>query len=387
MESLKKLTGKNPADYEPVARSLVDNPDVNLFKELVNKDDFLFAYIKQNVAKRIYNACSEKNYKNLYQFLPYYSPYYDDMIVSVLARFDKVEADKKMLELLCKGSDSEKCYATKYFALYPQNGNETILRGYINSENQFLMENSILALKNLNDEVTFNKGLEELSSGDDYVAYHGAKLVAAWGDESKIPLMFDAMKKSMIPEYIALEINALKPFAELIDTDLENTALALCHLLSALGEVIALDTIFELDLKNVLERFSVSKNSAAAIVIKLAMELFSEFSTNDEYLFDLDKNTKDEVYAINESLSKISLVQLENDILEEAYEESSFIEFVIKFVNSEEVLISLLDGKNQTVVLSALERLKTLDLLNDEYKQKALLAISSENIKSIIEAL
>ena len=46
MELLKKLTGKNPADYEPVARNMVDNADVNLFKELVNKDDFLFAYIK-----------------------------------------------------------------------------------------------------------------------------------------------------------------------------------------------------------------------------------------------------------------------------------------------------------------------------------------------------
>ena len=75
MELLKKLTGKNPADFEPVARNLVDNPDVNLFKELVSKDDFLFAYIKQNVAKRIFNACNENNYNNLYQFLPYYSPY------------------------------------------------------------------------------------------------------------------------------------------------------------------------------------------------------------------------------------------------------------------------------------------------------------------------
>ena len=387
MELLKKLTGKNPADYEPVASNLVDSPDVSLFKELVNKDDFLFPYIKQNVAKRIYNACNEKNFQNLYLFLNYYSPFYDDMIASVLARFDRVNADKKMLELLCTGTEPEKCYAAKYFALYPQSGNETILRGYVNSENEYLMENSILALKNLNDEATFNKGLQELSSNDDYEAFHGAKLVAIWGDESKIPMMFESMKRSMIPEYVALEINNLKPFVELVDSHVELVSLALCHILSSLGEMISLDSIFELELKEVLQKLAMTKDSAAAVVLMIAHDLFEEFASNDEYLFDLDKNTKDEVFAINEFLSKIPLANLENDILEEAYEDSLFIQFVVKFIDSSEVLQSLLEGSNETVILSAVERLKSLGVFTEEYKKKALNAVQSESIKSVIIAL
>lgn len=387
MELLKKLTGKNPADYEPVARNLVDSPDLALFKELVNKDDFLFPYIKQNVAKRIYNACNEKNFINLYKLLDYYSPYYDDMIVSVLARFDKGLADKNMLDLLQDGTEAQKCYAAKYFALYPYPGNETILRNYVDSENEALMLNSVIALKNLNDTATFNKGLEELVSDDDYVAYHGAKLVAIWGDESKIPEMFDAMKKSMIPEYIALEINNLKPFVELIDIDLEASSFALCHILSSLGEMISLDSIFDLELKETLQKLAMTKDSAAAVVLKMAHELFSEFASNEEYLFDLDKNTKDEVFEISELLSKLPVSQLENDILEEAYEDSLFIEFVIKFIDSKEVLQSLLEGSNETVVLSALERLKALGELTDEYRGKALLSVKNESVKSVIEAL
>ena len=42
-ENLKKLTGKNPKDFEPVACSLINNSDTELFSELVEKDDFLFA--------------------------------------------------------------------------------------------------------------------------------------------------------------------------------------------------------------------------------------------------------------------------------------------------------------------------------------------------------
>ncbi len=59
MDLIKKLTGKNPSEYENVAKSLVDNSDVELFAKLVKQDDFLFDFIKENVAKRIQSACNK----------------------------------------------------------------------------------------------------------------------------------------------------------------------------------------------------------------------------------------------------------------------------------------------------------------------------------------
>ena len=47
MDLIKKLTGKNPSEYEIVAKSLVDNSDVELFAKLVKQDDFLFDFIKK----------------------------------------------------------------------------------------------------------------------------------------------------------------------------------------------------------------------------------------------------------------------------------------------------------------------------------------------------
>ena len=62
-EQLKKLTGKNKNDYEAIAKELVNRPDVELFRELVENEDFLFDFVKQNTAERIANAVNETNYK------------------------------------------------------------------------------------------------------------------------------------------------------------------------------------------------------------------------------------------------------------------------------------------------------------------------------------
>ena len=84
MDLIKKLTGKNPAEYEIVAKSLVDNSDTTLFAKLVKQDDFLFDFVKNNVAARIKQACNKNNYQNLISFFDYYSSSYDTMIAQVL---------------------------------------------------------------------------------------------------------------------------------------------------------------------------------------------------------------------------------------------------------------------------------------------------------------
>ena len=75
MDKIKQLTGKNQKEYEAVAFEIVNNADIELFEELVSKDDFLFDFVKSNVAQRLERACNKSNYKNLLKFLDIYSPY------------------------------------------------------------------------------------------------------------------------------------------------------------------------------------------------------------------------------------------------------------------------------------------------------------------------
>ena len=68
-EYVKKLTGKNPKDFEFAASYIINKSDVKAFEALVEQSDFLFDFIKKNVEKRLTNAITPLNYKNLLSFL------------------------------------------------------------------------------------------------------------------------------------------------------------------------------------------------------------------------------------------------------------------------------------------------------------------------------
>ena len=155
MDLIKKLTGKNPSEYEEVAKSLVNNSDVGLFAKLVKQDDFLFDFIKDNVAKRIQSACNKENYLNLLNFFNHYSPSYSTMITRVLHSFSGDELLPEMKERFLNGNDSEKAYAVKYFSFVAKDSIEEIiplLRKTAESNYEPLATNSIEVLSLIKDD-------------------------------------------------------------------------------------------------------------------------------------------------------------------------------------------------------------------------------------------
>ena len=113
---IKKLTGKNKNDYGQAASHLVNNADVEMFKELVAKDDFLFDFVKQNVNERLAAAVTEENYKNIFALMKVYSPSYEDFIINSLVKYANEDVTDKMLSLLENGCVEEKIYSAKYFS-------------------------------------------------------------------------------------------------------------------------------------------------------------------------------------------------------------------------------------------------------------------------------
>ena len=104
-------------------------------------------------------------------------------------------------------------------------------------------------------------------------------------------------------------------------------------------------------------------------------------------LFDEDKNTKDEVFAIKKLLNDNLDDDLDNFITPELNENSEFVFYALELVNKPEFVRPLLKSKNQTLILKSLEILKHLTNLTQEDKDIALSNITDENIKSIILAL
>lgn len=391
MDLFKSITGKNPVEYEQAAKILVDTADVELFKKLVKQDAFLFDFVKNNVAKRIYQACNKDNYENLLKFLDYYSPSYDDVITKVLSEYGNGKFDSKMKEFFLSGNESQKTYAVKYFLLSDENIIKDVLpqiRETAKSDNEFLAANSIEVLSKLNDTESKEDAIKRLNSNDEFEQYEAVKFLVTYGAKDMLSNIFQIMKKSSLSENIAAEIPFLVDIETLLEQDFDNAILVLCNIVNAIPEIISLSAVLDYNLLEIFKNLYYNNlTSSSALLLRMAKEKFVSLEENEEYLFDCDKNTKDEVIRINKFLKDININKLNSLLYDELYEESDFVFYAVDYINDVEELETLLDSSNQTLLLKVLTTLKEKNALNTKHKEQALNHIQNNDIRQIVEVL
>lgn len=387
-ENLKKLTGKNPKDFEPLAYALINTPDVELFAELVGSDDFLFDFVKQNVANRLSKVCNESNYMNVLALLKYYSPFYEDFIVSNLVKFANEDLTDKLLEIFENGTDEEKTYCAKFFAFVQDPLALEFLQKNAYSENSALSSNCASTLALLGDKTSYKQALEKLNSDDEFTILDGVKFLVSYGDKAVVPEVISAMKKSSMAENIAGELLYLTNLFELYKQNQEDGLFVLNSIINGLGEILGLAQIFDFRLYEFLEMLiNGHKDSKVAVVLINAVDKFDTLTENDEYLFDETKDTKQEVNDIKKLLSTMDVAQLYSLIDEELLEDSLFVFSALEYTENEGKVRGLLNSSNPTVVLKALEVLKILGVLTNDDKHKALDSVVDENLRSVIYAI
>ncbi|MFI3300063.1 MAG: hypothetical protein R3Y28_01460 [Candidatus Gastranaerophilales bacterium] len=387
-ENFKKLTGKNRKDYEQVAFNLINNAEVELFSELIDKDDFIFDFIKQNVANRLAEQINEKNYKNLLKFLPFYSPSYEDFIVSALIKYADEDLTDELLELLENGNTSKKTYITRYFAFIHDPLALELLRKYAYCENDFLASNCAYALSKFKDKYSYDLAIEKLNSDDDFETLSAVKFLINYGDKLAIDEIMEVMKKSSMPENIAGEIPYLINLFELLKIDYSNALLVIFNIINGLGEILGLSTVLDYQLYDIFqELISSQKYDETSIILLNAIEKFDILTENDEYLFDEDKNTKQEILEIKKLLKNVNKKELYKNINSKLNENSPYVCSALDFATDLYAIRELLKSNNQMIILKTVEVLKKLDNLDESTKTVALLKVSDGNIKSIIRAL
>ena len=385
-DKLKKLTGKNPKDFEPVAFDVINIPDVELFKELIDSEDFLFDFIKQNVANRLAKVCNSSNYLNLLQFLKYYSPSYEDVIISNLVKFSDEDLTDKMLAIFEDGTDDEKTYCAKYFSIVQDSLALDFLKENAYSENSSLSANCATALALFGDTESKNEALVKLKSDDEFEKLDGVRFLVSYGDKSVIPAIVDVMKTSSFAENIAGDLLYLTDLFSLYKTNKTDALFVFNSVINGLGEILGLAQIFDVRLYEFLETLLKEQtDSEIAVVLANAKDKFNTLTENDEYLFDETKDVKQEVMDIKQLLSSFKVNQLL--INAELKSESLFVFTALEFANNESAIRGLLISANQTVVLKALEMLKQMNSLTKEDKNLALSSVTSEDIKSVIVAI
>lgn len=407
-EYVKKLTGKDQKDYEFAAAHIINDCDVEAFKALVEKSDFLFDFIKENVKKRLANVITNYNYKNLLCFLKVHSFDYEELIISTLVKFANEDLTDEMLEKLESGSNDEKAYSAKYFSRINDPLAIDLLKKYSYSDFDALATNCAETLSIMKDEDSFQNALEKLKSDDEFEKHSAIRFLTAYKDERALLPIFEVMKDSSMAENIASEIPYLKPFSELIDTEFKNyTILAINYLLNGFGEIISLSQVFDFELFDIFNKLIESQllqnDSKVATVLLNSKEQFDRLTENDEYIFDEDKTVKAEIHEIKNFLNSQPQEFWEaqkKQFQEELNENSDFVFSALElvqeiFTDSVETptylyalskLKALLNSSNQTIILKTVEVLKSLNKLNDFNKDEILNKITDANIKLIIQS-
>ena len=385
-ENLKKLTAK--FGYENTVLHLINDCDIELFKELVENDSFLVDFVKQNVSNRIDKVINSNNYKNLLEFLKYYSPYYEDVIIEALVKHADEDLTDIMLEKFENGTDNEKIYCAKYFSYIKDPLCQEFLAQNAFSKNEFLGRNCAIALAAWNNKDIYEKALSKLTSDDDFEKIEGVKFLTAFGNKDAIAPIINAMKNSAMAENIAGEIPYIINLFELLDKYYEDGLLVINHIINGLGEIIPLNVVFDFELFDVFERLiNDYNNSKCAVVLLNAYDKFETLTENDEYLFDEDKNTKNEIFDIKKIFKSIDIKELKQKIIPELNENSSFVYTALDYAEDILCIRELLKSNNQTIILKTAEVLKKLGNFDETARTIALLKVTDINIKSIIRAL
>jgi len=387
-DKLKKLTGKNPKEFQPVAFDVINIPDIELFQELVEKDDFLFDFVKQNVAKRLAENCNESNYHNLLEFLKYYSPSYEEFIVSTLANFADEDLTDKILDIFENGTNDEKAYCAKFFSYVQDPLAIELLRENSYSEDSALSANCASTLGIMSDKISYNQALDKLKDPDDFISLDGVKFLSCYGNKNAVPAIVEAMKKSSMAENIAGELPYLCNLFDLYKLNNKDCLYVANTIINGLGEILGLSQIFDYCLYDFLEMLLKNKlTPETAIVLLNTKDKFDTLTENDEYLFDETKDTKQEVLDIKKLLNSQDLAKLYSFIDEELRPDSLFVFSALELTDNSDKVRSLLNSDNPAIVVKALEVLKQFGELTSQDKETALAVVSDENIRNIIFAM
>lgn len=401
---VKDLTAKDEQKAFCAAQEIINKTNTEAFKLLADKSEFLFDFVKNNVCKRLNKAINQNNYRNLFAFLKIYCPDFEDVIIGSLAKFANEEMTDEMLEFLEQGSDEEKAYAAKYFSYIPDTIAIDDLIQYAFEDNEALAFNAAKALGAMNADVAYQKAIELLNSDDEFTVLKAVKFLVAYENKNAVEPILKAMEHSSMSENIAGEIPYIQSIMELLTTYDDKSLVLLCvdNILSGLGEILPLNQIFCFELFEVLSfliEYNIkNKDSQAAAILLKALSKFEMLNENEEYTFDEDKNTKQEINEIYNLLknqqeyfwnAQKNLVKNELNPSLPNYRTSSALRVIAEYnlTQAADEVKSLLNSENEILLCEAVIALKNLNMLDGINKDEIIGKVKDENKKALIQSL
>ncbi len=396
----KNLTGKNEHLALKAANEVLNDTNNEEFIEyFASKFEFLFDFVQNNVKTRFEHVINNENYLNLLKFFKYYSYNLDDFVVSILVKYANEDLTDKILEIFeaDNSSDIEKLYCAKYFYYIP----DTIAIDALN-KNAFcdfepLMLNCAQSLKEMNDYTGLELACQKLETKDDFEVLKAVKFIVAFGDKKLADKLYEALKQSHMKENIACEIPYLVDISDEIKQGKNEALFCFNCIIDGLGEILPLCEVFNYKIKQIINYLSSKQNinQNEALVILNTMLKFDLITQNDEYTFDENKNTKNELNEIQkifENYNEEFKIQLKKILIKDIDLNSVFLTDTLNLISELQILDAknslkkLLETSNDRITCEIINTLKSINGLDNLNQEKILNKIVDNNIKAIVKS-
>lgn len=396
-KTLNDLISKDNSAVKGAAIKLLAEKDVESFKILNSKSEFLFDFIKEKILKNLIGAVNSKNCLNLFEFLKVYSPDFKGFILHPLVQFKTPEIEDKMLNFLCSGSDEEKTYATEFFTILADKTKYEKIKANMNADFEPLKIASINYLSNLGFRLEFEESLKILedNSKDNFEKLTQVEFLAYFGDKKAFEPIYNYFINEDNSYTIANFLLDLKPFSTLIEENREDEILnILSSIILNFPDSISFEEINYYINEGLFEFLLESENNLSALILfylKNKTELILE---DENYSIDLTKENKKEANIINSKLNNAIQIFDKKETLTLGLNSINYFENIlsleiIKEENIEiiEPIYNLLEKTtNNEIIMDILYCLQNQNKLNETLINKILLKTENEILKAQIKS-
>ena len=391
---IKNITSKDNSLSEATLKNLIKSANIEDFKFLCDKSDFIFPFLKEKINKNFVKLIEEKELNTVFEFSKVYSSDFEELIVLSWVKFANEDLTDNILELFDSGTDEQKAYVAKYFSYI----NDSCALDYLNKfafcDFEPLKINCALSLSKFEDKTAFNKAKEIiLNSKDDYEILDAYSFIAAYGGDEAVKFIIENYKKSAFRENIIILLFDFFDYDKLTKILSSDEILEIFSILiQNYPENVNLNTIIYYQVFDYIKLISTFNTQFANNILIILKAKFDEYNSSDIYSFDLDKDTKNELKNITKFLDSLNLpfenikdefnkgnlrISLALDVIKEL-KIKNLANFIADLIN-ENVLTLDLCAKAAII----LKELNMTSLINKENISK----IQNENIKALIESL
>ncbi|MBR2069024.1 MAG: hypothetical protein IJ877_04595 [Candidatus Gastranaerophilales bacterium] len=388
---IKNITSKDVSISKNTILNMIKTASLDDFSELCQNSDFIFPFLKERITNDFVKLINEEDIGTIFKFSEIYCADFENLIVNAWRKFASEDLTDEILELFNNGNLEQKTYCALYFKYIQDPLALEYLNKYAFCDFEPLKCACAQTLSAFKDSETYEKMKNiVLNSEDDFEKTSALGFISAYKGQDNVDFIVNHCFDNPFKVNIIANLLDYNDFDNLKNLSQDKIIQIFSTLIEGYPEDISLDTIGYYRILDFIKLINSYNNQYAKNALILAKEKFKEFSDNDIYTFDLDKNSKND---LKEICNALKLLPLEFSGLKEELKEYNTHRFklalsVIQELNLKEYASSIAKNLNflqdEYIALASLvlKELGCGNLISDKIIEK----IQNENIKALVKS-